>query len=98
MVNRLPSGYNPGHTPGCENRNSPFETIFSRQQIVWPNRLGMSRSELYATAVKEFVSRHRRRRITERLNKVYGAEDTASALDEALHAFQIRSLPTEDWR
>lgn len=60
--------------------------------------LGMSRSELYSTAVKEFVSRHIRRRITERLNEVYGADDADSALDEALHALQVHSLPSEDWK
>ena len=60
--------------------------------------LGMSRSELYSTAVKEFVSRHFRRRITERLDEVYGADDTDSALDEALHALQVHSLPSEDWK
>lgn len=60
--------------------------------------LGMSRSELYSTAVKEFVSRHSSQRITERLNEVYGSDDPASLLDDNLQALQIRSLPDEDWR
>ena len=60
--------------------------------------LGMSRSQLYSTAVKEFVSRHASQRITERLNEVYGSDDPASLLDENLQALQFRSLPDEDWR
>ena len=60
--------------------------------------LGMSRSELYSTAVREFVYRHFRRRVTERLNEVYGADGSDSALDEELQALQVRSLPTEDWK
>ncbi len=58
--------------------------------------LGMSRSELYSTAIKEFVFRHSRQRITERLNKVYDGGDSASALDDNLLALQVRSLPSED--
>ena len=57
----------------------------------------MSRSELYSTAVKEFVFRHFRQRITERLNEVYGGDDPASLLDDKLQALQFRSLPNEDW-
>jgi len=34
-------------------------------------RLGLSRSELYARAVAEFVAQHRGQDITERLNAVY---------------------------
>lgn len=60
--------------------------------------LGMSRSELYSTAVKEFVFRHSRQRITERLNEVYDGDDSASALDDNLQSLQIRSLPSEDWK
>ena len=35
------------------------------------NRLGMSRSELYAKAVKSYLGEHRREGITEALNRVY---------------------------
>ena len=33
--------------------------------------LGISRSRLFALAVKEFISRHRKEHITEQLNRVY---------------------------
>ena len=56
--------------------------------------LGMSRSELYSTAVKDFVCRHLRPRITERLNEVYGADESDSILDEELHKLQVQSMPS----
>lgn len=58
--------------------------------------LGISRSELYTTAVREFVSRFRKRRVTERLNAVY-AEDVPSGLDQVLGTLQSLSLPEERW-
>jgi metal-responsive CopG/Arc/MetJ family transcriptional regulator len=37
-------------------------------------RLGMTRSRLVATALAEFVAKHRVSRVTERLDAVYAAE------------------------
>ena len=60
--------------------------------------LGMSRSELYSKAVGEFVARYSGQDITDRLNGVYGADESASSLDEGLEALQFRSLNTnEEW-
>ena len=58
-------------------------------------RLGVSRSRLYATALAEFVAKNRGRRITERLNTVYGSED--SRLPRAVRRLQSRSLVREPW-
>lgn len=58
--------------------------------------LGISRSELYTTAVREFVARFRKQRVTERLDAVY-AEDVSSGLDQVLGAMQSASLPEEHW-
>jgi metal-responsive CopG/Arc/MetJ family transcriptional regulator len=58
-------------------------------------RLGLSRSQLYATAVLEFLSRHHGKQVTDRLNALYPEED--SSLHDALLAMERRSLPTEDW-
>ena len=60
--------------------------------------LGLSRSELYATAVREFIERYRSADVTERLDKVYGKDDSLSRLDERLQALQAYSLGREDWR
>ena len=56
-------------------------------------RLGVSRSRLYATALAEFVAKNRGRKTTERLNAVYGSED--SRLPHALRRLQSRSLRRE---
>jgi hypothetical protein len=60
-------------------------------------RLGMSRSELYASAIAEFVKQHRGRGVTELLNRVYGDEGADSQLDPVLEALQVRSLAKEKW-
>ena len=56
--------------------------------------LGISRSELYTTAVREFVARFRNQRVTERLDAVY-AEDDPSELDQVLGVLQSLSLAEE---
>ena len=58
-------------------------------------RLGVSRSRLYATALAEFVAKNRGRKLTERLNTVYGSED--SRLPQTLRRLQSRSLTREPW-
>ena len=58
-------------------------------------RLGVSRSELYATAVSEFLSKHRNRYVTAHLDDVYSKE--ASSMPSSLTQMQARSLPHEDW-
>lgn len=58
-------------------------------------RLGVSRSELYARALADFVAKHQSDQITQRLNAVYAAED--SRLDPALTRAQLEALPREAW-
>ena len=53
-------------------------------------RMGLSRSELYARAVAEHVARHRDLDVTARLNAVYAEED--SPIDPALRKVQVRSV------
>jgi metal-responsive CopG/Arc/MetJ family transcriptional regulator len=58
-------------------------------------RLGVSRSELYARALADYVAKHRAGQMTQRLNAVYAAEE--SRLDAATMAAQLRTLPPESW-
>lgn len=58
-------------------------------------QLGLSRSELYSTAVAAFVEQHRDDQITEQLNAVYSEQD--SALDEVAVKLQVLSLSQEEW-
>ena len=59
--------------------------------------LGVSRSELYATAVREYLERSRREGVTEKLNQVYEEDEAASELDERLQVLQLSSLEKEPW-
>jgi metal-responsive CopG/Arc/MetJ family transcriptional regulator len=58
-------------------------------------RLGVSRSRLYANALEEYIGRHNARRVTERLNAIFGAE--ASSIDRAVAAAQTEVLKRSDW-
>lgn len=59
------------------------------------SRLGVSRSELYATAVAEFLAKHSPSDVTARLNAVYATE--SSALDAVFQYAQSSSIGPEEW-
>jgi metal-responsive CopG/Arc/MetJ family transcriptional regulator len=58
-------------------------------------RLGISRSELYSTAITEFLSKHQGRHVTASLDAVYAEED--SSLSPSLIRLQTKSLAHEEW-
>ena len=58
-------------------------------------RLGVSRSQLVATALAEYLAKHQTQKLTDRLNAVYVAE--SSTLDPALRRAQGRSLRADEW-
>jgi metal-responsive CopG/Arc/MetJ family transcriptional regulator len=58
-------------------------------------RLGISRSELYSTAISEFLSKHQSRNLTSRLDEIYTEED--SSLPPNLARLQSKSLTKEEW-
>ena len=55
----------------------------------------IARSQLFAEALEEYVSRHGPDAVTSKLNEVYAAEE--SALDEPLVRAQHSSLKHETW-
>ena len=57
-------------------------------------KLGLSRSELYARALSQFVKLRQSESITERLNQVYS--EVSSELDPALSYMQFLSLPPQE--
>jgi metal-responsive CopG/Arc/MetJ family transcriptional regulator len=59
------------------------------------DRLGVSRSELYATALAEFLAKHDESEITARLDRLYATEP--SSLDVAFHRAQRQSLGRDEW-
>lgn len=70
------------------------EDLFTSAETLG-KRLRVSRSRLYATALAEYLAKHRGRKVTERLNAVYGTEE--SRLDNALRGRQALSLRDESW-
>ena len=59
------------------------------------SRLGVSRSELYATAVAKYVEEMRSQGVTAQLDQVYA--EAESNLDPALLVAQLSALSAEDW-
>ena len=58
-------------------------------------RLGVSRSNLFATALAEFLAKHQSRRVTERLDAVYATE--SSALDPVVRKAQRKTILRDTW-
>lgn len=58
-------------------------------------RLGVSRSNLFATALAEFLAKHQGRRVTERLDAVYATE--SSALDPVVRKSQRKTILRDKW-
>ena len=57
--------------------------------------LRVSRSELYARAIAEFLDRTSPEKVTARLNRVYA--DKPEGIDPVLHRAQLRSIGNETW-
>lgn len=70
------------------------EQLFRRAEAA-ARKLHMSRSQLYATALAEYLERRQSSKITGRLNEIYSEE--SSQLPPALASAQIKSLKNENW-
>ena len=57
--------------------------------------MSLSRSELYARAVAEYLAKHRDTDVTARLNAVYSTE--SGGLNASIRSAQSRSLGDEEW-
>ena len=58
-------------------------------------RLGMARSELYATAIADYLERHRASGVRERLDAVYAVADDAARLESVFAA--PAPTPVDEW-
>lgn len=58
-------------------------------------RLGLSRSRLYATALADYLAKHRGRKTTERLNAVYA--DKPEQVDPTLRRAQSKTIGRDRW-
>ncbi len=84
--------YNLSYTSSMKTAISIPDELFESAER-FARRQGMSRSELYATALRHYLQEHRSEGITEQLDEIYGMED--SALDPAIARLQARSLPKD---
>jgi len=71
----------------------PDEIYQSADQLA--KRLGMSRSELYAKAVSNYINAHKNEAVTKALDQIYAKEK--SEIDPVINVMQLRSLPKEAW-
>ena len=71
----------------------PDDIFASADQLA--EQLGVSRSELYATAVAEFVAKHQATDVTARLDHVYATQPTR--LEPALRRAQARAARRAEW-
>lgn len=88
------SRYNRSYTRGVKTAVSIPDGLFESAEGL-ARRLEMSRSELYARALREYIEEHGDEGITERLDEVYGAAD-AGGLDPAVAELQAHSLPEDE--
>lgn len=58
-------------------------------------KLGVSRSELYSTAVAEYLAKYKAQNVTARLNEVYAKQ--SSGLPPEVRRAQARSIGKSDW-
>jgi metal-responsive CopG/Arc/MetJ family transcriptional regulator len=71
----------------------PDDIFASADQLA--EQLGVSRSELYATAVAEFVAKHQATDVTARLDQLYATQP--SRLEPALRRTQARAARRAEW-
>jgi metal-responsive CopG/Arc/MetJ family transcriptional regulator len=70
------------------------DELFARAELA-ARRLRVSRSELYARAIAEFLQLQKDMSITERLNEVYSTDP--ASIDPVLAQAQSDSIEHEKW-
>ena len=85
--------YNPGYTKHMKTAVSVPDDLFRLAETT-ARRLRVSRSQLYATAIAEFLQRQQTDSVTERLNEVYSHRH--AKVDPPLLRAQLNSL-NRDW-
>ena len=90
----LDGRYNPGYTTSMKTAISIPDHIFEDAEQA-AKRLGISRSELYSNAVRDYIEVHVSERVTETLDEIYSIQP--SSLDSNVQKMQLGSLPMESW-
>lgn len=92
----IASRYNSGYTEHVKTAISIPDAVFEEAERLAKER-GVSRSELYAEAVAEYVKGQRFAGVRERLDAVYESAPDESDLDPLIERAQSASLPKEEW-
>ena len=71
----------------------PDDVFLSADRLA--KRLKMSRSELYARAVQQYVAECRHVGVKEKLDQIYASEN--ASVDSAALIAQAASIPDEEW-
>jgi len=86
--------YNLGYTEVVKTAVSMPDDLFRLAESA-ARRLGMSRSELYRSAVTEYLKQRLESDITERLNQVYSRRP--AKLEPGFNRAQLKSLEKDVW-
>jgi hypothetical protein len=86
--------YNSGYTEIVKTAVSMPDDLFLLAEAA-ARKLRVSRSELYANAISEYLKRRQDNSITERLNELYALRP--AKLDSGLHRAQVKSLEKDSW-
>lgn len=92
----LENWYNHGYTDCMKTAISIPDKIFEAAEKA-AKRLGVSRSELYVSAIQEYLAQHSDEHVTEELNNIYSNSKADSQLDPALGKMQSNSFDRTDW-
>lgn len=79
---------------GMKTAISLPDDLFASAQAL-AERLGVSRSHLFATALAEFLAKHQGRKVTAQLDAVYSTQ--SSGLDPTVRRAQARAISTDSW-
>jgi metal-responsive CopG/Arc/MetJ family transcriptional regulator len=71
----------------------PHKVFESAEKLA--NKMHVSRSSLYVTAIKSYVEAHEGEAITAKLNEIYGQVD--SKLDPKLKKLQAKAISRNRW-
>ena len=86
--------YNSSYTVNVKTAVSLPDELFELAEAT-ARRLGVSRSELYAKAIAEYVKQQQGQAITERLNDIYSRRP--AKLDAELLRAQLQSVEKDHW-
>ena len=90
----IPPGYNQSYTGNVKTAISLPDDLFRLAEAA-AHRLQVSRSQLYAAALAEYLDRRQADTVTDNLNKVYSRR--TAKVDAALHRAQLKSIEKESW-